>query len=79
MKKTIIYLGLALIAFANISFAANKITSENRMELPYSKNILLCLAIVKGDMDTNKKIFKYGVNLNETSNGLTPLMCAASL
>ena len=77
MKKTIIYLGLALVSIANVTFAS---TSENfsiKKELVYNTNTPLCNAIAKGDLQTVKKFIEYGVNVNETSNGLTPLMTAA--
>ncbi|HPW97358.1 MAG TPA: ankyrin repeat domain-containing protein [Flavobacterium sp.] len=77
MVKTIIHLSLALVAFANVSFASQQVTSETRTELMYSSNTPLCLAIVKGDVETVKKFIEYGANVNETSNGLTPLMIAA--
>ena len=70
MKKTIIYLGLALVSFANVSFATTSKNFSNQKEL-------VCNAIAKGDLQTVKKFIEYGVNVNETSNGLTPLMMAA--
>ena len=37
----------------------------------------MCNAIVKGDLATVKKFVEYGSDVNELSNGLTPLMLAA--
>ena len=77
MKKTIIYLGLALVSFANVSFATTSKNFSNQKELVYNTNTPLCNAIAKGDLQTVKKFIEYGVNVNDTSNGLTPLMMAA--
>jgi ankyrin repeat protein len=35
------------------------------------------MAICKGDVATVKKLLEYGANVDEKSNGLTPLMIAA--
>lgn len=77
MKKTIIYFSLALVSFANISFASQQGTSTNQKELIYNSSTPLCAAIAKGDLEAVKKFIEYGVNVNETSNGVTPLMLAA--
>ncbi len=79
MKKTIIYLGLALVAFSNVAVAAN-VNSTPQFELvkEYNRNITpLANAIVKGDVEAVKKFIEYGADVNERSNGMTPLMLAA--
>ena len=79
MKKTIIYLGITLIAFFNFSFASNTNFIGNQKTL----NILnvspapLVVAISKGEIETVKKFIEYGTNVNEKLNGMTPLMYAA--
>lgn len=76
MKKTII-LGLALVAFANVSFASNSnLSNSNNVEVVF-KPTPLCAAIIKGDIETVKKFIEYGADVNESSDGLTPLMLAA--
>ena len=35
------------------------------------------MSIVKGDIETVKKLIELGVNINEKSNGMTPAMYAA--
>ncbi|TGD58831.1 ankyrin repeat domain-containing protein [Flavobacterium humi] len=76
MKKTII-LGLALVAFANVSFASNSnLSVQNSIEVVF-KPTPLCSAIIKGDLETVKKFIEYGADVNESSEGLTPLMLAA--
>ena len=77
MKKTIIYLGLALVSIANVTFASTSENFTNQKELVYNTNTPLCNAIVKGDMETVKKFIEYGADVNETQNGMTPLMTAA--
>jgi ankyrin repeat protein len=37
----------------------------------------LAVAIVKGDLETVKKFIEYGADINQKSNGMTPLMIAA--
>ncbi|KAF2516301.1 ankyrin repeat domain-containing protein [Flavobacterium salilacus subsp. salilacus] len=78
MKKTIIYLSLALVAFSSATFATN-VKSVPSFELvgEYNMTTPLGMAICKGDLETVKKFIEYGANVNEKSNGLTPLMLAA--
>ena len=77
MKKTIIILGLALVAFTTTAEANNVSTVTTSNEIVYSGNSPLCNAILKGDLATVKKFVEYGTDVNEMSNGLTPLMLAA--
>lgn len=76
MKKSIIILGLALGAFANQSFASNGQLFK-QSEVVYFMNSPLCNAIIKGDIDAVKKFIEYGADVNQSSNGVTPLMIAA--
>lgn len=69
MKKSIIYLSLAL------ALSVNAMASETFSNLTGSTNPL-CVAISKGDAETAKKIIEYGADVNETHNGMTPLMVA---
>jgi len=79
MKKTIIYLGLALLAFSNVTMASQATTAVSKFELvrEYRNNTPLAVAIQKGDVETVKKFIEYGADVNERSNGMTPLMVAA--
>ena len=79
MKKTIIILGLALVAFTDVAIASTVSTSTftTSKEIVNYENTPLCNAILKGDLATVKKFIDYGANVNEFSNGLTPLMFAA--
>jgi ankyrin repeat protein len=79
MKKSIVYLGVALIAFANVSFASNSESLSNNKNIVelYSTLTPLTVAISKGDIEIVKKFIEYGADVNEKSNGMSPLMIAA--
>lgn len=81
MKKSIVYLGVALIAFANVSFASNlksfSNTSNKSIVEFYDATTPLSVAISKGDIEVVKKFIEYGADVNEKSNGMSPLMIAA--
>ena len=79
MKKSIVYFGIALLAFGNVAIAS---TPENfKLEKITVSNIRdvspLCQAIAKGDYQTVKKMIEFGTDVNYTSRGMTPLMYAA--
>lgn len=80
MKKSII-LGLAMVAFSNVAMANQ--TFSTALNAPSISSILLpgatplCNAISKGELDFVKKMVEYGADVNEKSNGMTPLMVAA--
>lgn len=78
MKKSVIYLGLALVAFGNVAMASNGAsTVKNLVELTgYTANPLN-VAISKGDLVAVKKFIEYGADVNLISEDLTPLMTAA--
>lgn len=78
MKKTIIYLSMAFIAFTGVANATTTVkTVSIEMSGNYGNNTPLAVAIMKGDFETVKKFVEYGADINERSNGLTPLMLAA--
>ncbi|MFN3754651.1 ankyrin repeat domain-containing protein [Flavobacterium sp.] len=77
MKKTIIFAGLALVAFTNVALATNISTTSHPTEVTIYDVTPLCNAIVKGDLATVKKFIEYGSDVNESKNGTTPLMLAA--
>ncbi|MCC9070465.1 ankyrin repeat domain-containing protein [Flavobacterium sp. F-65] len=78
MKKSIIYLGVALVAFANVTLASgsNYKSFSNDMHISYDVSPLND-AICKGDLETVKKLIENGAKVNKFSGGLTPLMTAA--
>ncbi|MDN3674326.1 ankyrin repeat domain-containing protein [Flavobacterium branchiarum] len=80
MKNSIVYLGIALVAFVNVSLASNPVQNS----FINSKTIVsdfdpapLNTAIRKGDIETVKKFIEYGADVNTVSEDLTPLMTAA--
>lgn len=79
MKKLIIYLGIALVAFMNVSLASNNnvVVDQKILISSYETPTPLCIAISKGDIELVKKFIEYGADVNEKSNGMTPLMYAA--
>jgi ankyrin repeat protein len=79
MKKTIIYLGITLMAFSSLSFASNTNVIGNQRALNNFNEspAPLSVAISKGEIETVKKFIEYGADVNEKLNGITPLMYAA--
>jgi len=79
MKKSIVYLGVALVAFANVSVASNFKSFSNSKSITefYDATTPLSVAISKGDIEAVKKFVEYGADVNEKSNGMSPLMIAA--
>ncbi|MDA6072735.1 ankyrin repeat domain-containing protein [Flavobacterium sp. AC] len=78
MKKSVIYLGVALVAFANVSMASNQTSFvQPQMEIVNSFSTPLNVAVGKGDLEFVKKLIEYGANVNEISEDLSPLMIAA--
>lgn len=77
MKK-IIYLGVALVSFVNVSTATGQELLENQD--PEEKIIVLsplAIAIQNDDIEFVKRSIEYGADLNECSEYLSPLMIAA--
>lgn len=79
MKKSIVYLGIALMAFSSVSLAsnANCISNQKTLNIFYKSPASLSVAISKGDIEMVKKFIEEGTNVNKKSNGMTLLMYAA--
>ncbi|WP_269225650.1 ankyrin repeat domain-containing protein [Flavobacterium eburneipallidum] len=82
MKKSIVYLGVALLSLSSVALASNpnpnSVTTTKKIKVEAFENISpLNMAIYKGDIETIQKMIKYGVNINQKSNGMSPLMYAA--
>jgi ankyrin repeat protein len=79
MKKTIIYLGITLMAFSSLSFASNTsfIGNQKVLNIFSESPSTLAIAISKGEIETVKQFIESGTKVNKKLNGLTPLMYAA--
>lgn len=79
MKKSVIYLGAALIAFGNVAMASNhKSVVKENIEFSTYHMTPLTVAVGKGDLETVKKFIEYGADVNQKSpEDMTPLMIAA--
>ena len=79
MKKSIVYLGVALVAFTNVSLASNfKCFNADKKVITSAYDASpLNVAILKGDIQSVLKFIEYGADVNEKSEEMTPLMTAA--
>lgn len=79
MKKTIIISAIALGFAFNTSNATTFIEDVPFLTVIKSKVEVspFCMAIVKGDIETVKKLIQLGADVNAKSNGMTPAMYAA--
>ncbi len=81
MKKSIVYLGVALLAFTNVSLASNSnfLEAAKIVTTAYEGVKPFSAAIIKGDVEAVKKFIEYGVNVNEKSNGMSPFDVCSTL
>nr|WP_294926873.1 ankyrin repeat domain-containing protein [uncultured Flavobacterium sp.] len=79
MKKSIVYLGMALVAFTNVSLASNTSSRDgnNIIKQRLFDATPLNVAISKGDIKIVLKFIEYGADVNERTEDMTPLMTAA--
>jgi hypothetical protein len=79
MKKLILPMLLFFFAFSTVNATTNDDeTKEVKSEITLVYNVsAFCKLIQMGDYDAVKALIKTGENVNEKSNGLTPLMFAA--
>ncbi|MDG1729587.1 MAG: ankyrin repeat domain-containing protein [Algibacter sp.] len=77
MKKTIIISAIAL-CFSMVSVNASPLSTSVNYEVEtFFKVNSFCISIAKGDIDTVQKLISRGADINEKSNGMTPVMYAA--
>ena len=79
MKNSIVYLGMALVAFTNVSLASNtSILKEGKNVITqYYDASPFNIAISKGDIKSVLKFIEYGEDINKKVEDMTPLMTAA--
>lgn len=78
MKKTIIISAIAL-CFSVVTVNAkslNSVVNDNTVVFVF-KVSPFCVSIAKGDIETVKKLLDLGADVNQKSNGMTPVMYAA--
>ncbi|WBU90012.1 ankyrin repeat domain-containing protein [Cellulophaga omnivescoria] len=80
MKTTILVFAAVLVAATTVVKAnvINSIQPNYRVEEVKIEVVSpFCLAILKGDVETVRKLIEFGVDVNEKSNGMTPAIFAA--
>lgn len=78
MKKTII-ISVFTLCFSIVTLHANTLSqsSQNYQSSSKVKVNPFCASIAKGDFETVKKLVELGADINQKSEGLTPVMYAA--
>jgi len=78
MKKTIIISAIALcFSMVSVNAKTDSPTIKNYDVEAYFKVNSFCVSIAKGDFETVQKLIARGADINESSNGMTPVMYAA--
>jgi hypothetical protein len=78
MKKSIIISAIAL-CFSIVTVNATTLNSatKNYTSAAFFKVNSFCVSIAKGDLETVQKLISRGADINQKSNGMTPVMYAA--
>ena len=78
MKKSVVIIAIALGFSFTTLHATNNVVTTPTYETTLKKAVdSFCISIVKGDLETVKKLIELGQDVNKKSNGLTPAMYAA--
>ena len=81
MKKTVLIVATAIMLMATASIEANDIKKVNNdlevVTIWKGELNSFCKAILKGDIDTVKKLINLGEDVNKKSLGMTPAIFAA--
>lgn len=77
MKKTVIITAMALsISVMSVNAKTADLPVVNTTAVAF-KVSPFCVSIAKGDIETVRKLISLGAEINEKSNGMTPVMYAA--
>ncbi|WP_040278410.1 ankyrin repeat domain-containing protein [Psychroserpens damuponensis] len=78
MKKSAVIIAIALGFSFTTLHASNDIVTSSTYETVTKRAVdPFCISVVKGDLETVKKLIELGQDVNKKSNGLTPAMYAA--
>jgi len=80
MKKTIIISAMALCFSAVTVNAKSLVKSSKTYDIETVTNVKVspfCVSIAKGDFETVKKLIDLGADIDQKSEGMTPVMYAA--
>ncbi|MBQ4822275.1 ankyrin repeat domain-containing protein [Aquimarina sp. MMG016] len=79
MRKIVLFtLTALLVSSASFALENNMTVDSHTYEfVANNQTSPFCMAIVKGDTETVKKLIELGTDVNKKSNGMTPLMYAA--
>ena len=78
MKKSVVIIAIALgFSFTTLNATNDIVTTSTYETVTKTAVDPFCISIVKGDIDTVKKLIELGQDVNKKSNGLTPAMYAA--
>lgn len=78
MKKTIIISAMALcFSMATANAKSINLNVDNLTSVTTLKVNSFCVSIAKGDIETVKKLISLGEDVNQKSDGMTPVMYAA--
>lgn len=78
MKKTIIISALALCFSVVVLHAETSIKNSPKYQSSSKVKVSpFCVSIAKGDFQTVKKLLELGTDVNQKSEGMTPVMYAA--
>lgn len=79
MKKSLVIIAIVfgfMVTSVNAK-PATEIKTTSETSFVNSKVNAFCLSVIRGDVETVKKLISYGVDVNQKSNGKAPLHYAA--
>ncbi|WP_452601837.1 ankyrin repeat domain-containing protein [Pontimicrobium sp. MEBiC06410] len=78
MKKTIIIAAAFVFSLTSVNAMTTAETTPTTFKTQPAYNVsAFCVAVVKGDVATVKKLIELGEDVNKMSKGMTPAMYAA--